>query len=131
MIRNIVNCYLKFKSTINSLLHAMKVEKKLGRFKYIFLRLRIGPLFHRFTMNLSGKTFNSSTINTHSGHELSSLFVSYVEVMDCQNFKAKKKSSNFLRSAKFEKFRNTFSIFWRNLSKGYFPWQDSITWHRF
>ena len=64
-------------------------------------------------------------------YNLSRHFESHCEAMDCPNFKAKKKSSNFLRSAKFEKFRNTFSIFWRNHSKGYFPWQDSITWHRF
>ena len=52
-------------------------------------------------------------------------------VKDCQNSKAKKKSSNSSRNEKFEKFKNTFLIFWRNPSRGYFPLQDFITWHHF
>ena len=58
MIQNIVNFYPKSKNIISSLLHVMKAEKRLDRFKYIFPRHLIGPLFHHYIMNLSGKAFN-------------------------------------------------------------------------
>ena len=143
MIRNTVNYYLKFKNTINNLLPAMKAEKRLGHFRYIFLQHRTVPLFRHFIMNLSGKAFKiiypwpRPLLECRGcGWSLQDLGWDWlnlkaIKVMACPNFKVKKKSSNSSRSVKFEKFKSIFLIFWRNRFKEYFRWQDSITWHHF